>query len=110
MGGWLGLLGTSGIKEEGLEVGNWLNGSGRMFAALPQSHRVTQGLGGCGVEQVAAWQDVVIMCRWTAGETGANHQMHKRIHRQRLNEISRLMLSKSRFERPLRKSRQNIIE
>ena len=83
MGGWLGLLGTSGIKEEGLEVGNWLNGSGRMFAALPQSHRVTQGLGGCGVEQVAAWQDVVIMCRWTAGETGANHQMHKRIHRQR---------------------------
>ena len=87
--GWLGLLGTSGIKEEGLEVGNWLNGSRRMFAALPQSHRVTQGLGGCGVEQVAAWQDVVIMCRWTAGETVANHQMHKQIHIQR--QIQRQM-------------------
>ena len=83
MGGVAGLLGTSGIKEEGLEVGNWLNGSGRMFTALPQSHRVTQGLGGCWVEQVAAWQGVVIMCSWTAGETGANRQMHNQIHRQR---------------------------
>ena len=86
MGGVAGVVGDP--WDQGGGVGGWelVEWQWKDVRSSPTvTQRVTQGLGGCGVEQVAAWQDVLIMRRWTAGEIGANHQMHKQIHRQKRN-------------------------